>query len=58
MLLEKFDTSLALVDAIQRVGNDAEDQSQKASRFSELENLLKIAQLSPDTKWWQKPGKL
>jgi nucleolar pre-ribosomal-associated protein 1 len=58
MLLEKFDTSLALVDAITRVGNDAEDQSRKTSRFSELENLLKIAQLSPDTKWWHKPGKL
>jgi nucleolar pre-ribosomal-associated protein 1 len=58
MLLEKFDISLTLVDAIKRVEDDAEDQSRKASRFAELENLLKIAQLSPDTKWWHKPGKL
>jgi nucleolar pre-ribosomal-associated protein 1 len=57
ILLEKFDTSLMLVDAIKRVGNDAEDQSLKSSRFSELENLIKIAQMSPDTNWWRRPGK-
>ena len=56
MLLEKFDTSLALVDAIERVANDAEDEVRKSSSFYELENLLRIAQMSPDTKWWQKPG--
>ncbi len=58
MLLEKFDMSLALMDAINRAENDIEDPSLKSSRFSELENLIKIAQMSPDIKWWQKPGKL
>lgn len=58
VLLEKYDTSLALVDAIERVGSDVGELPLRSSRFSELENLLKIARMSPDTKWWQKPGQL
>jgi nucleolar pre-ribosomal-associated protein 1 len=57
MLLEKFDASLALMDTISRVEKGEEEQSLKYVRFSELENLLKIAQISPDTKWWHKPGR-
>jgi nucleolar pre-ribosomal-associated protein 1 len=57
IMLERFDTPLLLVDAIKRVGNDSEDQPLKSSRFSELENLMKIAQMSSDTNWWRKPGK-
>ncbi len=56
VLLEKFDTSLILIDAIKRVADDVPDQSLRSSRFSELEYLISIAQMSPDTRWWQKPG--
>lgn len=58
MLLEKFDASSALIDTIKRVGVEevGEEQSLKNMRFFELENLFKIAQISPDTKWWHKPG--
>lgn len=55
ILREKFDISLALIDAIEWIGNDTEDQPLKSSRFSGLEHLLTIAETSPDTKWWQKP---
>lgn len=58
MLVEKFDISLSLVDAIKRVESDLTGASLKPLRFAELENLLAIAQMSLDTKWWQKPGKL
>ena len=58
MLLEKFDVSLALMDTIKRIEIVGEDQNRTSSTFLELENLLKIAQISPDTKWWHKPGKL
>jgi nucleolar pre-ribosomal-associated protein 1 len=57
VLGEKFDVSLALVDAIRRVESGTEDSSLKSSRLYELENLIKIAQMAPDAKWWQKPGK-
>ena len=57
MLLEKFDASSALIDAIGRVEEAGEEKPLKNMRFSELENLLRIAQMSPDTKWWHKPGK-
>lgn len=57
MLLEKFDISLALMDTIKRAEIVSEDQSRTSSVFLELENLLKIAHISPDTKWWHKSGK-
>lgn len=57
MFLEKFDASSALTPVIGNLDHDAEDSSMRSSRFSELENLLQIAHASPDSKWWQRPGK-
>jgi nucleolar pre-ribosomal-associated protein 1 len=56
-LLEKFDASLALVEAIGLATDENQGQSTQLIRFAQFENLLQIARVSPDTKWWQKPGR-
>ena len=58
ILRETFDTSIYTLRVIERLEASTEDPSSRATVLSELGNLLKIAQISPDARWWQKPGKV
>ncbi|PGH35673.1 nucleolar pre-ribosomal-associated protein 1 [[Emmonsia] crescens] len=57
-LEEKFDISLTLVDVLKQLNNGDSQPEDKELLFSQLQNLLVIAQQSPTMRWWQKPESL
>lgn len=57
-LEEKFDVTLTLVSVLEELNKSDLDEDDKEMLFSELENLLSIAQQATTLRWWQKPGSL
>ncbi|KAI9797422.1 MAG: hypothetical protein M1833_005461 [Piccolia ochrophora] len=55
---EKFDISISLSRALERVQAGVEDNEDFGIRQLELEHLLEIAKCSPNMRWWNKPEKL
>lgn len=53
---EKFDVSLTLVSVLKQLDNCELSEEDRQVLFSQLQNLLVIAQESPTMRWWQKPG--
>lgn len=56
-LEEKFDVSLTLVDVLELLNNPELAKNDRDALINQLNNLLLIAQQSPNMRWWQKPGK-
>ncbi|OAX83914.1 hypothetical protein ACJ72_01727 [Emergomyces africanus] len=57
-LEEKFDISLTLVDVLKQLNDGESRPEDKELLFSQLQNLLVVAQQSPTMRWWQKPESL
>ena len=56
-LKEKFDISVALMEVMNRLDAEATDDSEKSDLLEQLSNLVFVAETSPLTNWWNKPGK-
>ncbi|KAI5302201.1 serine/threonine protein kinase, AGC [Ascosphaera pollenicola] len=57
-LEEKFDVTLTLISVLEELNKPDINEDDKEMLFSELENLLSIAQQATTLRWWQKPGSL
>jgi len=57
-LEEKFDISLALLNALSCIDERTQSADESDFRFRELGHLLQIAHQSPEMRWWHKPGRL
>ncbi|KAL2003527.1 hypothetical protein VTN02DRAFT_3512 [Thermoascus thermophilus] len=55
---ENFDVSLVLVDVLKRLEQSEISAEDSELLLSQLQNLLKIAQLSTSMRWWQQPASL
>ncbi|GIK00006.1 hypothetical protein Aspvir_004019 [Aspergillus viridinutans] len=55
---ENFDVSLVLVDVLERLECSNLQAEDAESLLSQLQNVIKIAQLSASMRWWQQPGSM